>query len=628
MSLLTLSALFLTVGIISILVAHKTGIGSALGYLLFGILVGQSGAELIDTEEILHFSEFGVVIMLFIIGLELKPQSLWNMRHKIIGFGLSQLTITIVVLSIFFYILGDFLFSLSPSEEFSYLGIIFVMCFGLSSTAMVLTMLADQEILHTYVGKSAFSVLLLQDIAAMPMLAFTAFIAVDAATDAPIPAWVALLSFVTIVGALWIISVYLIRPFFQLIARTGSREIFTATSLLIVVSIALLMNLLSLSPAIGAFLAGVVLANSEYRHELETSLEPFKGLLLGLFFIAVGMSMNLNFIAERPFPIFTGIILIVLIKMLVLWFISSFSRMKKSEKLTFSIILAQGSEFSFLISYQALSGEVITLEQKNILDILITSSMTITPFLVYINNKIILPKMQRTENISDDSQLVKHNVISQYDIMHKHHQENKTVIIAGFGRFGQTIGRFLTARGVQTVVLDHDPEHIENLRYYGIEVFYGDISRVEFLKAAGITQASLFIVTIENIETSINVVKKVRKMCPNLKILARVIDLKHAHSMMQLGVELLELETFHSAVQLSRKAIESLGIHPYDSAKFSLIFTQHNYDFLKKSLNVEDKEMMADLYKSWSKELDQVFNNDVNYFKSRELWRKDKDENE
>ena len=572
--------IYLLAAIISVPFAKRLGLGSVLGYLLAGVVIGPFVLGFVgsETDEVMHFAEFGVVLMLFLIGLELQPSRLWRLKGPILGLGGLQVVVTGAVIGGVAYAVGlDWRVSLA-------IGLIL----ALSSTAIVLQTLSEKGLMNTEGGRSSFSVLLFQDIAVIPMLALIPLLAVSGVAHSgaehgaghggspveALPGWQRGLIVIGVVVAIVGAGRFLSKYAFRYIAETRLREIFTAFALFLVIGIALAMQLVGLSAALGTFLAGVVLADSEYRHELESDIEPFKGLLLGLFFISVGASIDFNTFTSAPYLIAGLTIGLVLVKLIVLFVLGFAFKMNMSQNFLFSFSLAQGGEFGFVLFSFATQNNVIPAEISGVLILVIALSMMLTPIVMIVNESLIQP---RFKNLGDE------RVPDEID-------EQNAVIIAGFGRFGQIVGRLLHANKIGTTVLDYKPSQIDMVRRFGYKVFYGDASRLELLESAGAASAKLLILAVDDREKSIEIAKTVRKHYPNLTILARSFDRRHSYELMDVGVEIIERETFGSAIELGESALKELGFHSYQAHRAALKFKHQDEKHLEELYQVLESE--------------------------------------
>ena len=541
--------IYLLAAVIAVPVSKRLGLGSVLGYLFAGAIIGPWGLKLItNVEDILHFAEFGVVLLLFLIGLELNPQRLWALRKPILGTGGSQVLITTVVLCVIGLLLG---------QNFT-TALIAGMGLSLSSTAIALQTLTEKNLLNTPAGSAGFSVLLFQDIAVIPMLAVLPLLgSAQTATDSN--NFLAVLQVLAVIALIIVGGRYLLRPLFRIIAQTGSREIFTAFSLLLVIGIALLMDEVEMSMALGTFMAGVLLADSEYRHELEIDIEPFKGLLLGLFFISVGMSVDFGLLLDQPLLIFGLMLLLVITKMLLLGGVGRLFGIRSSENVLFSFVLSQGGEFAFVLFSAAVALQALEPAIAATLIVAVALSMVTTPLLMILHERMIAPRFNRPSDRPADTM-----------------DEQTPVIIAGFGRFGQIVTRLLHAKGIQTTVLDHDPNQIELVRRFGWKAYYGDITRPDLLHAAGIDQARLLVLATDDVEANLHTARYVREHYPQVTILARVSNRQDVYEMMKLDVTVIVRETFESALSMGEAALRELGYGAYRAKRAAQRFRLHD----------------------------------------------------
>ncbi len=587
--------IYLTAAVISVPIATRLGLGSVLGYLIAGMLIGPSVLGLVGSEgqDVLHFAEFGVIVMLFLVGLELQPSKLWTLRKPILGLGGLQVAGTAAVLAI-----ALILFGLAWKTSLT-IGLILAM----SSTAIVLQSLAERGKLKTSGGQAVFSVLLFQDIAVIPILALLPLLAT---TGAPLqddhghltslPAWQQALIVFAAVALIVLAGRYLMRPLFRLIAMTGLREIFVALALALVVGITLLMDVVGLSPALGTFLAGVLLAESEYRHELEMDLEPFKGILLAVFFIAVGAGINFGLIASAPVTIFGGVLAFVLVKLIVLYAIARFARMKPPRASLFCFSLAQGGEFAFvLISFAAGLG-LLAVAEANMLVAIVALSMAAAPLLMMLDARIIQPRF--------DSLGLKREA-------DRIEPTGSQAIILGHGRFGMTVGRVLAANGSRATVLDHDAEQIDALRKFGFKVFYGDATREDLLEAAGAADARILVIAIDDREKTNQIVDLARRHFPHLEIFARAFDRTHAYELINAGVAHVYREVFDSSLALAEDALVALGTHPYEAARALRLFRRHDEALLRRTArHAGDIDTIIDITRAAQAEIERVLMGD------------------
>ena len=549
--------IYLLAAVIAVPIAKRLGLGSVLGYLIAGVVIGPIiGLVGEETTTIQHFAEFGVVMMLFLVGLELEPKMLWAMRNRLMGLGGLQVGGTTAI------VMGIALFFGQPWTIALTIGLIF----ALSSTAIVLQTFNEKGLSKTEGGKNAFSVLLFQDIAVIPMLAFIPLLAlpelieaaqsaVASASDhheelslvAGLPGWAYGLVITASIAIVVVGGHFLSRPLFRFVASSGLREIFTATALMLVIGIAALMSLVGLSPALGTFLAGVVLANSEFRHELESNIDPFKGLLLGLFFITVGAGINFD-VLFNDFGLIIGLTLgVMLLKALVLFTLAQIFKIRNSDQWLFTLSLAQAGEFGFVLLSFSSQNHVLPADIVQTLSLVVALSMFLTPGLFILFDKVILPRYEQKSNDREEDTI----------------EEKGTVIIAGIGRFGQIVNRLLVSNDVNTVVLDHQANQVDLLRSINIKSYFGDATRHDLLHTAGIEEAAMLVVAIDNQDSSIELVKYVKHTYPKVKILARAFDRGHSYRLREAGADFVESETYHSALEMGAEALRSLGHHPF-----------------------------------------------------------------
>ena len=547
---------YLLAAVATVPIAKQLGLGSVLGYLLAGVIIGPHLLALVGHGGggVMHVAEFGVVMMLFLVGLELRPNLLWRLRGPIVGTGGAQVILTTLAVAGLALAIG---IRIKPALAIG-------MIFSASSTAIALQTLTEKGLLNSKGGQTSFSVLLFQDLAVIPILAILPLLAVSGSAVSPSSAhgaevapWQRALIVVGVVAAIIAGGRFLVRPVFRYLASLRLHEIFTAAALLLVVGIALAMQKVGLSPALGTFLAGVVLAESEYRHELESDIEPFKGLLLGLFFISVGASIDLPLIKSQPLVIAGLVFSLITVKFLLLFFIGKMTRLEKSQNFTFAFALAQGGEFAFVLISFAAQNQVIDQRIGNLLVATVALSMVMAPFLFTINERLVQP--------SFSSQLPDREA-DEID------EKDNPVILAGFGRFGHIVGRFLNVHGIKTTVLDLDAEQVELVRKLGAKVFYGDASRLELLHAAGADKAQLLIVAIDDEEKSLLIIETAQKHFPNLKILARAAGRDHAYRLLSHGVEHIFRETLGSSLDLSVAALRMLGFRAYEAQRAAKAF--------------------------------------------------------
>lgn len=556
-SLLFNAFIYLLAAVIAVPLSKRLGFGSVLGYLLAGVVIGPWGFSLIrEAEDILHFAEFGVVLLLFAIGLELNPKRLWEMRKPILGLGAAQVVITALILAV----LGV-LFGMTGA-----VAVVAAMGLSLSSTAMALQLLTEKNLLPTPAGHSGFSVLLFQDIAVIPMLAIIPLLSTHDTEIASRFDWLALLEALGVIVLIVVGGRFVLLPVMRLIAATGLREIFTAFSLLLVIATGLLMEAVGMSMALGAFLAGVLLAESEYRHALESDIEPFKGLLLGLFFIAVGMSIDFGILLRDPLMITVMALGLVAIKMVILTVLGRLYGLPGQQLPLFALVLSQGGEFAFVLFSVAQATGVFPADITDTLIVTVALSMLTTPLLMVVHDKFIAPRLDRTPAPPMDEM----------------EDEGNKVIIAGFGRFGQIVGRLLHANGIDATVLEHDPNHIETLRRFRFKVFYGDAHRLDLLRAAGAERARLLVVAIDEPDGALRLVELVRENFPHLKIISRAWDVAHAFELLEHDVDVFERETFEGALRLGEEALKQLGFTAWRARQAAHLFRAHDEETIRE----------------------------------------------
>lgn len=578
------SAIFLTAAVLAVPLAQRLGLGSVLGYLIAGVAIGPWGLGLIrDVDAILHFAEFGVVLLLFLIGLELNPKKLWQMRGPILGLGGAQVLLTTALITAIIIAFG-----------FAWqIALVVGMGLALSSTAIALRVIEEQGLAGTETGQSGFAVLLFQDIAVIPMLALLPVLAGNTSGN-----WQDALWMLGGVTALLIGGHFLLRPLFRYVVMSGVRELFTVAALLLVIGIALIMKQLGLSMALGAFLAGVLLAESEYRHELEIAIEPFKGLLLGLFFIAVGMAVNLGLLALHPFKILACVIALVVLKAYLLYFLARVYGSRAKSRSRIAAILSQGGEFAFVIFTAALAQGILNADQTAFLLVVVSLSMVTTPLLLMGQKKWYAKKLNHLE---EEERL-------DTDVVNK----QSRVIIAGFGRFGQIVGRLLYANKIKLTILESDASQIRLLRKYGYKVFYGDATQLDLLRAAGADQAEAIILCTDSPDEIMQIVDLCRQHFPHLKILARARSRVEAYQLLSHGVDKYSRETFLGALDLGKQALVELGMHPYQAQRSEAHFRKLDNAMLKELLpqHHEDKQL-ALRSKEARKELEEIFGREM-----------------
>ncbi len=551
--------IYLFAGIVSVPLAKRLGLGSVLGYLIAGIIIGPFALSLVSNQkDVMHVAEFGVVMMLFLVGLELKPALLWQLRVPIIGTGGTQVCLTTAAIFLALLLLG-----LSWKAALA-IGLIV----ALSSTAIVLQNLQEKELMRTEAGQSAFAVLLFQDIAVIPILSLLPILAIHdtgVIADAT-PGWQSALMVAGVIAGIIIGGHYLVVPLLRIIAGSKSREIFIAAALALIIGIALAMEAVGISAALGTFLAGVVLADSEYRHELESDIAPFKGLLLGLFFISVGASIDFELLLERPGTILTLMLGLMTIKLIILLITGRIFKIQPSQNWVFSCALAQGGEFAFVLTSFAVQKNVLGVELSNILILVVALSMVMTPVLMIIQDKLIRPRFIDTAQQEEEAD-------SQNDTIN---HGDGPVIIAGFGPFGQVVGRLLHGYHIDTTILENDVSQIELLRRFNYKVYFGDAGQIDLLHAAGADSAKLFVVAVESTTQSKHIVRRVKKHFPRLKVLARAADNNHAQELLRLGADHVFRESLDSGINLGVETLKALGMRANQAYRAGQIFRRHD----------------------------------------------------
>lgn len=573
MELLSDAFVYLAAAVIAVPIANRLGLGSVLGYLIAGVVIGPIlGVVGSETTDVQHFAEFGVVMMLFLVGLELKPAMLWKMRKQLIGLGGLQVVGTTAL-----FAAAGLAFGLSWQSAVA-LGMIL----ALSSTAIVLQTLNEKGWMKTQGGQSSFSVLLTQDIAVIPMLAVLPLLAVGHSAGhadghgadshggghggealAALPGWAQALIILAVIAAIIVAGRHLLRPIFRFIAEAHLREIFTATALLLVIGIALLMDFVGLSPALGTFLAGVVLSDSDYRHELEADIEPFKGLLLGLFFLTVGAGIDFNLLFGDPITIVGLALALMVAKFGLLFGLGTIFKLQGADRWLFALGLAQAGEFAFVLFGFAASSNVLEQNLLQTMTLVVAISMLLTPALFILYEKVVAPRAIATSDREPD-------VIDS----------KGRIVVAGMGRFGQIVSRLLMSSGYDVVILDHDPQTIENLGRVGVRTFYGDVTRPDLLHGAGLNDADMFIAAIDDRDKQTLVVEHVARTYPKVKILARARDRHHVYELEKAGAHYAEREVFEGAMTIGRKALVELGAHPYRARTKAKDFRNHDLAML------------------------------------------------
>lgn len=563
---------FLAAACVVVPLASRFKLGSVLGYLAAGVIIGPFGLGLIgNAGQIMHFAEFGVVMMLFVIGLELEPAVLWRLRTSILGLGGLQVALSSLAFTGIGVMLG-YGWQMSAAVG---------MALSLSSTALVLQMLQEKNLMQTSVGETAFSVLLFQDIAVIPILVAMPLLGTGAADAAHGASWLhdmpGSLRALLVAGIITLVigaGRYLSHHVFYLIAKTNLREVFTATSLALVVGVTLLMQMVGVSPALGAFIAGVVLANSHYRRTLETDLEPFKGLLLGLFFISIGMGMDFGIVHEAPLWVLAAVLMLISVKAVLLFILGRVFGLIPLHNAGFALALSQGGEFAFVLFQFAGGLQILPIEEARFLTLVVACSIALTPLLMLLYNRYLVPRFM--------------SVLPEraFDAI----TEQNPVILAGFGRFGQIIGRFLMGQDIKVTVLENDPDQIELLRKFDFKGYFGDASRLDLLRSAGADKATLLVVAVDDADVCLEIVNMAREEFPHLTIFARARNRRHAYELHKAGAHYFRRETFDSSLTMAQAVMVALGRKPSDMAYKAQQFMAHDEAALHKSFEFFDSE--------------------------------------
>jgi glutathione-regulated potassium-efflux system ancillary protein KefC len=557
---LTNSLIYLAAAVIAVPLSRALGLGSIIGYLGAGIAIGPWGLGLVsNVQDILHFAEFGVVLMLFLVGLELEPRRLWNLRRPIFGWGSAQVLGCAAVL---------WLAGIAAGASWS-VSLVAALGLALSSTAIALQVMGERNLLPTSSGQAGFSILLFQDVAAIPILALLPLLSgtADASQASSASRWLEAARILAVIGGIVLGGRLLLRPALRWIAKSKTPEIFTAAALLLVVAIAALMQLVGLSMALGAFLAGVLLAESEYRRELETDIEPFKGLLLGLFFIAVGMSIDFAVLLNSPGVIALVVVGFLALKALVIHALGTRMGLPFQERPVLTLLLAQGGEFAFVVFQAAAGARVLPAETSSLLIGAVAVSMLLTPVLLVAIDKLVLPlyadcNTPQLEEISEP--------------------QSAPIIIAGFGRYGQIVGRVLAAQGIAATVLDHDADMIEAARAFGYKVFYGDATRLDLLRTAGAGTAKVLVIAVDDTGQSLAIADLALEHFPQLELVARARDVTHWNELRDRGVARVEREVFESSLRSARTVLEVLGFSPHEARAHAMRFRRHNLQLFEE----------------------------------------------
>ena len=564
MNILYEGAVFLGAAMLAVPLFSRLGLGSILGYLAAGLLIGPSVLGVVsDVDAILHFSEFGVVLLLFLIGLELQPIRLLSLRRPILLMGGAQVIGTGLTLAI-----GGWWFGLEPRTA-----VVTGLILALSSTAIVIQMLSEKGQLRSRTGRAAFSILLFQDIAVIPLLAVMPLIAANTLVDQPSAGPEEFIFAATAIVAVIMAGHFLVRPFLRIVVSTRINELFTISALFVVIGTAALMEFVGLSMALGAFLAGVLLSESEYRHALVADIEPFKGLLMGLFFVAVGMSVDLGLILAKPLLVVGLMAALLMVKGVWLYAIGRLARLPNRPAIRLALSLPQGGEFAFVLFTAAVANQVVERHFADLMILVVTLTMIATPLLHYLGDR--LPGSGPSASGTGP----------EFDRIDDGHTR---VIVAGFGRVGQIVGRVLRTKGVAFTAVDYDFERIRVVRRFGINIYYGDLTRLWILRAAGAEHAEVVIVTIDDVDASIEVVEMVKEHFPHLKIYARARDRDHAFRFIELGVDRAVRETFAGSLEIATHALQSLGVSAAESHEVVEQFKEHDEALLFQQVPLRD----------------------------------------
>lgn len=594
-SILFEAFIFLIASCLIVPLVKRLKLSSVIGYLLVGVLIGPMCFKFVaNTEGVMHFAELGIIMMLFIIGLELEPAILWRLRKSIVGIGGLQLLVTSLV-----FCFAGIAFGLTWQTSLA-----IAMALSLSSTALVLSLLQERNLLNSKIGETSFSVLLFQDIAVVPILISMPFLAAGGMPNmAPAKTLISDMSALNqtliiagVIFGLILVGQFFSRHFFRVVAKSNLRELFTALSLALIIGITLLTQQIGISPALGAFIAGVVLANSEYRKNLETDIRPFKGLLLGLFFISVGMKMDFSILATEPVKIALVLIGLVVVKTLIMWVIGRIFKISNSDSLGYAMTLCQGGEFAFVLFQFGENLKLIDSEMIKLLTMVVALSIAVTPFLISLFNKIaekyfasVIAREEKFDEI----------------------EERHPIILVGFGRFGQVVGRFLMAQGFKVTVLEKDPDQIELLRKFGFKAYFGDAAHIDFLKSAHADRASALIIAVHGIEDSLQIAEMAKKEFPSLAIFARAYNRQHAYDLHKIGVTQFKREAFESSLSLGVEIATSLGKDRSEMDQKAEKFRVHDEETLRESFQFfEDEPALINFSKTRREELERILQSD------------------
>ncbi len=578
---------YLSAAVIAVPVFARLGLGSVLGYLVAGICIGPFGLGLItNVEDILHFSEFGVVLLLFLIGLELEPRKLWNMRRPILGTGGLQVISTAVLL---------FVIAMSVGLRWQ-TAVVAALGLALSSTAIALQILGEKSLLGTPAGRTGFSILLFQDIAVIPIIAVIPLLGFELINEQGGSGELSTLTIIGVITIIFVVGRFFLHQVMRIVASTHLREVFTALSLLLVFGIAMFMDSIGVSMALGAFVAGVLMADSPYRHALESDIEPFKGLLLGLFFISVGMSMDFALLFENPMIIVAITLTLMLVKSAVLYIIARASRLPESQRWFFPILLCQGGEFGFVLFGFANAAGAMESSIASLLILSVALSMALTPILMLMHSRFIEPRFHLIDEME----------VEQFD------ETDNPVIIIGFGRFGQVVGRLLLANKITPTLIDHNPEQLERVRRFGYKSYYGDALRLDVLQAAGADRAKIIVLAVDDPVVVNQAVMLIRSSFPQAKIMARAYDRGHAMELIDVSIDGFTRETFYSALEMGKETLVNLGYDKNFAAKQAETMRIMDLETLHEQVKVRhDEKAIISIAHTARENLEQTLSADI-----------------
>ncbi len=573
--------IYLTAAVFAVPVSKFLGLGSVLGYLAAGSLIGPWGLKFIsDAKSTAHFGEFGVVFLLFVIGLELKPSRLWSLRRAVFGMGAAQVGLSASLFGLLASAYG------LPPLTASVVGI----GLSLSSTAFALQLLAERNQLNTPFGQTSFAILLFQDLAVIPLLAALPLLSKNSSG----PSMAHPLIVVAVILAISFGGRYVLKPIFRAIAYARTKEIFTAASLLLVLGIAAVMQAIGLSMALGAFLAGVVLADSEYRHELEADIEPFKGLLLGLFFISVGMTVDYGLMQNQAGVVALGVFSLILFKMAILFGLGRVAKLGNESSINLAVTISQGGEFAFVLFAIGSDTGLLDGSTAALLVLIVTLSMAVTPLLILLHDRFLVPRLRPSKPPYDEIK-----------------NDQSPVLIAGYGRVGQIPARVLKVENFDFTALEHDPEHVSTVMKYGVKIYYGDASRVDLIEAAGAKNAKVFILAIDDMEASLRTAESVRRHFPHLKIFARARNREHVYKLMDLGVTQIYRETYATSLELARDVLKALNFTVEEAEETVRCFRAHDEKMLIEAHKIhKDEEALINFSKKSTEQLMELFQAD------------------